>query len=441
MMLKPENVVPEDKLLTIEQLKKLHDKAYNSSQQPREEAANDLAFYWVTQWDDGLLGDSSLAYKGQFDILRKAGRQIMADLQENPVQVDFDPKDETRSDAGELMDGVYRSDDRYNYSIESYSVGAEEAVVCGFGAWELYNDYVSDRAGNDYQMIKRSPIYEANNLVMWDPNGKLKDKSDADYVSVLTSFSEEGYRELIEDMTGEDPGPLSDFKQPETSYSFPWFSSDKKVYLTHFYQRVMVKEKAITLTSPITPDETITVSEHQLTDVMDELIDAGYEVAGEREFCRYRVLKYIADGECIRKIEVVPGEHIPVVPVYGERYVVESVEGWEGITRLAKDPQRLRNFQLSYLADIVSRSPRPKPIFYSEQLDGFRDMYEEAGADNNLPYLLINRMTADGMQELPGGPSGVMPEQQIPQALIASIGLSREAVEDVANPGLPQDIA
>ena len=36
---------------------------------------------------------------------------------------------------------------------------------------------------------------------------------------------------------------------------------------------------------------------------------------------------------------------------------------------------------------------------------------------------------------------GIMPEQKVPDALIQAIALSREAVEDVANPGIPQDIA
>ena len=135
-----------------------------------------------------------------------------------------------------------------------------------------------------------------------------------------------------------------------------------------------------------------------------------------------------------------PGEHIPVVSIYGERAVVEGEEHYEGITRLSKDPQRLRNFQMSYLADIVSRSPRTKPIFTPEQISGFERFYEEQGADNNYPYLLQNGSNASG-KDLPLGPVGTMPEQPIPQALIASIDLSRQAVEDVANPGLPQNIS
>jgi hypothetical protein len=38
--------------LTLDELKKKHDKAYNSSQVAREQASDDLVFYWVTQWDD-----------------------------------------------------------------------------------------------------------------------------------------------------------------------------------------------------------------------------------------------------------------------------------------------------------------------------------------------------------------------------------------------------
>ncbi len=120
--------------------------------------------------------------------------------------------------------------------------------------------------------------------------------------------------------------------------------------------------------------------------------------------------------------------------------MVEGEEHFEGITRLAKDPQRLRNFQMSYLADIVSRSPRTKPIFTPEQISGYEHFYEESGSDNNYPYLLQNSSNESG-KDIPMGPVGAMPEQPIPQALIASIELSRQAVEDVANPGLPQNIA
>lgn len=426
-------------MLTIEELKKLHDKAYNHNQVPREQASDDLTFYWVTQWDDNLLQDTQLQYRGEFNILRKAGRQIMGDLRLNPVQVDFDPKDEGRDDGAEILDGLYRSDDRRNSSIESYDYASQDAVVCGFGAWELFTVYETNRIGDDRQVIRRRFIPEANNTAFCDPNAKKLDKSDAKYWSILHSYSKDGYKDLVEDLTGERPeSDMASFKYPEQSYTFPWYSEDAKIYVSTFYHRELVKDKVLTLIDPLGME--IVLRNSDLEDQMDELLDSGYVIVRTKQIRRWQVTRYIASGHEILKSEAIAGENIPVIPVYGERSFVEGEEYYEGITRLAKDPQRLRNFQMSYLADIVSRSPRPKPIFYPEQIQGYEDMYEENGADNNYPYLLQQRLDANG-NPLPLGPVALMPDQPIPKALAASIDLSRQAVEDVANPGLPQNIA
>jgi hypothetical protein len=455
-------------MLTLSKLKDLHDKAYCYGQETRLRAADDMLFYHVTQWDDTTLGESSLQYRGQFDVLRKAGRQIMADLRANPVQVNFVPKSESREDGADILDGLYLTDDRANTSLEAYDNATGEAVVCGVGAWELYTAYASNRAGVDHQIICRRPIYEANNNCFWDPNAKRLDKSDATYVSILNAYSPDGYKELVEELCNEssedgiketrserkkreriEARNPSSFASPEQSYAFPWTGSGNDiVYVVSFYHRRKIKDKVITFSDPL--GQPLTLRESDLESVMDELIDDGYTIQSEREITRWEVRKYIASGDRIlngkmgkngeREGEVIAGENIPVVPTYGERAFIEGEEHYEGITRLAKDPQRLRNFQLSYLADIVSRSPRPKPIFSPEQIQGFEFMYEENGADSNYPYLLQNRLAGDG-QPLPIGPVAVMPEQTIPQALMASIELSRQAVEDVANPGLPQDIA
>ena len=455
-------------MLTLTKLKLLHDKAYCYGQETRLRAADDMTFAWVSQWDDANLGASSLQYRGEFNVLRKAYRQIVADLRSNPVQVNFVPKSEAREDGADILDGLYLTDDRANTSLEAYDNAVSEAVVCGVGAWELYTEYASNRAGVDHQIICRRPIYEANNNCFWDPNAKRLDKSDAKYVSVLTAYSPDGYDDLCQELCNEasadgkqetraekkkrekyEARNASSFASPEQSYAFPWMGSGNDlIYVVSFYHRRKIKDKVITLTDPM--GQPLVLRESDLAEVMDELIDDGYEIVSEREIMRWEVRKYIASGERIlngkmgkdgeREGEVIAGENIPVIPTYGERAFIEGEEHYEGITRLAKDPQRLRNFQLSYLADIVSRSPRPKPIFNPEQIQGFEFMYEENGADSNYPYLLQNRLDGNS-QPLPIGPVGVMPEQTIPQALMASIELSRQAVEDVANPGLPQDIA
>ena len=192
----------------------------------------------------------------------------------------------------------------------------------------------------------------------WGPSASLLDKADAKYCSILTRYSEEGYRDFVEELTGERPTTTVSFKYPEESYVFPWVAEDKRIYVGEFFHR-----------------EPVTYQVHVFTDMMGNrkevhdddfeeeegpMIDQGFEYSECIEFETYEVTKYIVSGQEILETTLVPGEFIPVVPAYGERAFVEGEEHYEGITRLSKDPQRLRNFQMSYLADIVSRSPRKK---------------------------------------------------------------------------------
>ena len=396
-----------------------------------------MLFAWISQWDDTYLAESDLSYRGEFNILRKAMRQIITDLISNPVQVDFEPIDATDDSAAELMDGMYRADMRNNTSLEAKKNCNQETIVCGYGAWELRNEYKSNRMGDERQVVKRYPLYEANNNVMWDPNAKLLDKSDAFYVSCLVAYSEDGYKKLKEELTGDGSDYDASFATPELSYVFPWISEQKKIYVTRFYHREKVDVTFLTYMDDYN-NETI-VDKRDLSDHEERLAEAGAELVNEKVVTRYEVTLYIASGEEILSAEVIPGEHIPVVPQYGERQFVEGEEHYEGIVRLAKDPQRLRNFQMSYLADIVSRSPREKPIFTAEQLQGFEDMYEEPGAENNYPYLKQQAFDGTG-RELPLGAVGYIKAPEIPPALQQMLGETRVAVDDVAGAGLPADI-
>lgn len=426
--------------LTETEIRKLHDKAFSHNQVTRERAADDMLFTVVTQWDDNLLGESSLQYRGEFNIIKKAISQTLADLHSSEVQVDFQPEDETREDAADFMDGVYRTSIRNNASKESFDNATQEQVICGLGGWRLYTEMKRNKSGENIQVIKREPIYEFNNNAFPDPNAKRLDKSDANYWSILIPYSEDGYAELVKELTGEDmdPGQVGEsFAFPEQTYVFPWKAQDKKVYVARFYHRELKKKKLLVFQDLF--GDTQVYDAKEVKDVEDELIDSGFQLVNETEKECYEVTEYIVGHEILSQTRIA-GEYIPIVPEYGERVFVEGEEVYYGVTRDAKDPQRLRNFQLSYLADIVSRSPRVKPIYTPEQIQGFEDMYTETGADNNYPYMLMNSQDANG-NPLPQGAITTTPEQTIPQALAASIDLSRQAVEDVANPGVPQDIA
>ena len=432
--------------LDLKDIKKMHDAAFEYSATTRERASDDLVFAWVTQWTGDLILNSNLEYKGQFDILRKSIRHIISELKENPVTLQFRPidlNDDTDEEISDLMDGLYLTDDRDNSTMEAKSNAKMESVITGFGAYIMETEYQYKRTGRKNKYIRRRPIFEACNKVMFDPNSKLMDRSDATYVSVLTPYTPKGYIDLVMDLTGremEETEIDSSFAEPEQSYSFPWISrgSNPVIYVTEFFYREMVKDTLLIVSDPFGNE--MEVLESDFMDIEDELEGMGYQIIDDQQIERYQVTKYIASGDEILSEDEVDCTYLPVIAVYGERAIVENEEHYEGVVRLAKDPQRLHNFQLSYLADIVSRSPREKPIFFPEQIKGFEFMYNAPGSDNNYPYLLQNPVNFNG-EPLPGGIAGVLPAPQLPQSLSASIELTRQAVEDVANPGVPQDVA
>ncbi len=425
-------------MLEIDEIKRMHDRAFEENQTARIDAADDMAFFVINQWDD-YASEVSLQYRGEFDVLIKAERDVESKIRENPVQPQFHPKDPDRKDGAEFLEGLYRADDHNIRSQEAYNRAASDMIICGNGAWELYTEYETDKLGEENQVIRRRYIPEANNNVFYDPNSRRIDRSDCTYVSILTAYTDDGYKDLAEELTGERPDSVpSSFASPEESYTFPWGGRINENYVATFYHKSKVKDIVQAYRNPLGEVSYYLKSDLEEKEILDDLKD--FELLDERNIEKTLITKYIVSGQEILATFDLPGEHIPVIPLYGEFHTVEGQDYWRGIVRKAKDPQRARNFHMSYMMDIVSRSPRPKPIFFPEQIVGFEDMYSESGSNNNLPYYLLQSTNEDGTP-LPSGPVAMMPEQPIPSALTQMAPALREAINDVASPGAPQAIS
>jgi len=429
------------KELTLNDIQKMYEAAKNYNCDRRQEAQDELYFYWISHYSDEWRKALPLRFQGQFDQLRKAGRKIIGDLVANPVQADFQAIDGTPEEMGEFANKLYRTDARRNDSKEAFSNAIVECVPCGLGGWRLTTEYETDLIGDTKQVVRRVPIYEFNATVLFDPAAKRVDKSDAKWAQVITAYNQDDYDALKEEFEGEDDDEecqaVSGFN-PVTSNAGLWQGDAEQIFVVEHYHRYK-KKVTIVYFKDIFGEPTAFYDE-QAKENKQQLADAGYIEVDRKQITKWCVKKYIVSGEGILDSQIIAGTEIPLVPMYGERAFVDGVEHYEGITRLAQDPARLRDFQLSYLADIVSTSPRPKPIFFQEQIAGYENMYEENGADNNYAYYLQNRVDTSG-QPLPLGPVGVMPEQPIPSALIASIQLMTEATSDVAQSGAPNSIA
>ena len=62
-------------MVDIDKIKKMVDEAYSHGSGTRERAADDLVFYYITHWEGAMIDNSQLAYRGEFDKLKKAVKQ------------------------------------------------------------------------------------------------------------------------------------------------------------------------------------------------------------------------------------------------------------------------------------------------------------------------------------------------------------------------------
>lgn len=411
------------------------DMDWMSSDEARTEATNDLYFSRVSQWDDWLSEYTTLQYRGQFDVVRPVVRKLVAEMRKNPIDVMYRPKDGAAPDSADVLMGMYRTDMRHNTAKISVNVGVREQIEAGVGAWRLVAEHEDQDPTSNNQVIRRVPIHEACSHVVWDCNSKQMDKSDARHCTIINPMSTDGWKQYAEDH-GLDEEEMPSFQSPDSNWLFPWISKDV-VYVGEYYEVEEKKETVFIYIDPIT-GEPVSYFKRDIKDVIDELAERGMQKVAEKKVTRRRVYKSIITCTSILKNrELIAGEHIPIVPVFGEWSFAGDKEVYEGVVRLTKDGQRLRNMIMSFNADIVARNPQKKPFFYPEQIAGYEHMYSGTDA---YPYYLINRTDENG-GDLPPTPVAYMEEPAVPQANAYMLEAATQSVNQVATMGVDADAA
>lgn len=424
--------------MDLEDIKELVDDAEASTSATREEAGDMLVFGRISQWDDDIGADVQTEFRGTFDIIKSRRNRIIAEMWSNPVDITFKPKDGADPEAAETLTGMYRTD--MLRSEEAIETALQDQVDCGFGAFRYVTEYESKFDDlNNYQRICAEPISEANNVVYWDSNAKKKDKSDARWCMIITTFTEKGWQRYCEENgidydENEKPQP---FKTPNKSDVAFWRSKQDEIKVGEFYAKEKKRERVLVYEDPL--GQVKAVYQREVKDVIDDMEAAGFVKVGEKMKERWVVKKHIVSGDKIIQTQRIAGEHIPIVAIYGDWSRVEGREIWRGIYHDAQDPQRLHNFMMSYLADIVAKGPRQKPIFYPGQIQGYEYMYTLSGADNNYPYMLQNEVSPETKQPYPVGPVGYLEPPQLPQAGSALLEMTRRSVDDVTGGSLNQE--
>ena len=404
------------------------DRCQSVMRDERLQCLQDRRFYSIAgaQWE-GPIGDQ-FENKPRFEVnkIHMSVIRIINEYRNNRIAVDFVSKDGTENDRlAESCNGLYRADEQDSVADEAFDNAFEEGVGGGFGAWRLRTTYEDDEDDdNEKQRIRIEPIYDADSSVFFDLDAKKQDKSDAKYCFVLYSITREAY--IAE--WNDDPTTWNNIIHQT---QFDWNTPDV-VFVAEYYRVEEVRETVRIFQTIDGDEERYTIADFDADETLEETLAAvGTVEVRQKRIKRRRVHKYIMSGGGILEDSgYIAGKNIPIVPYYGKRWFVDNVERCMGHVRLAKDPQRLKNMQLSKLGEISALSSVEKPILLPEQVSGHQIMWAE---DNirNYPYLLINPITGPNGETQAVGPVAYTKSSDIPPAMAALLQLTEMDMAEI----------
>ncbi len=397
------------------------DRCQSVMRDERLQCLQDRRFYSIAgaQWE-GPLGEQ-FENKPRFEVnkIHMSVIRIINEYRNNRIAVDFVSKDGSENDKlAEACNGLYRADEQDSVADEAFDNAFEEGVGGGYGAWRLRTTYEDDEDDdNEKQRIRIEPIYDADSSVFFDLDAKKQDKSDAKYCFVLYSMTRASYIDEYDDDPASWPNIIHQSQ-------FDWNTPDV-VYVAEYYRVEEVRETIRIFQTIEGEEERYTQADFDADETLEEtLFSLGTIEMRQKRVKRRKVHKYIMSGGGILEDSgYIAGKNIPIVPYYGKRWFVDNVERCMGHVRLAKDPQRLKNMQLSKLGEISALSSIEKPILMPEQVAGHQIMWAE---DNirNYPYLLINPITGPNGETQAAGPVAYTKSAAIPPAMAALLQLT-----------------
>lgn len=403
------------------------DVDYSAVSTERDLCVEDRRFATIpgAQWEGALAEQFENKPRFEVNKVHLSVLRIINDYRANRITTDFVPKDGKKADKlADTLDGLYRADEQDSVADEAYDNAFEEAATGGFGAYRLKTVYEDeDDEDNEHQRIRIEPIYDADSCVFFDANAKRQDKSDAKRVTVLSAISRDAYKREY----GEDP---SEWQAPEVRSAFDWAPSDS-IYIGEAY-RIEQTTKTIQVWRNILGEEEKYPSEAFEEEGFEAHLTAiGSRLESVRKIKTNRVHKYLVNGnKVIEDCGFIAGKRLPVVPVYGKRWMIGGIERCMGHVRLAKDAQRLGNMQRSKIGEIAAMSSVSKPIFHPQQIAGHEYLWANDNV-NNYPFQLVNEMTDASGAPVPGGPLGYTKPPEIPPALAALLQISESDLRDV----------
>ena len=319
-------------------------------------------------------------------------QQVTNEQRQNTPAIKVHPvSDGADKKVARIVQGVVRHSEYVSNADSAYDCAVNWAAAIGFGYFRLVTRYEDPKSFN--QVIRfgriRNPF-----AVYFDPYSVEPDGSDARKAAISDTLSEAEWKSQYPN----EPIPQwSDFAAG-LGDSAPFWQVNKGVRVVEYY-RIAEKARKLALLADGS------------TAWKDEVPD-GVAIVDERDSCE-RVVEWrkCCAWKCL-EMTIIPGEYIPVLPVYGAEWIVHGKVHRSGLVRYARDSATMYNFWITSATEQVALVPKAPYVAAEGQIEGYESEWENANnsAVSVLTYkpttidnLLVPPPQRQPMADIPAG--------------------------------------
>ena len=379
----------------IEEAKEFLRFCSDNDSNNRVEALDDLKFAGGDQWPVEIQNSRLLESRPYLTINKIDAycRQITnQQRQQRPRMKAHGMNNDSDEKVAEIITGICRHIENQSDADSAYDNAFDFAVRMGWGYWRITHDYPRPDSFDQEIYIKR---IENPFMVYFDPNSNEPDGSDAEKCLITEVISKEAFRKMY---PGADDG--GGFTPRGTGDSQSEWITREDIRVAEYFYTERKRMKLLLLSDGTTCYE----DEKPKETVMQ---DAGIYVVSKRETIKKQIKWCKLTGMQILEQRNWAGSYIPVVPVYGQQLIVDSKKKKFGLTRMAKDPQRMYNFWSTALTESVALAPKAKFLLAEGQDEGHEMEWNTANI-KSMPVLRYKQTDSEG--RMAPVPTRIQPE-------------------------------
>lgn len=344
------------------EVRELWKQGETADEKNREEALLDLEFAAGEQWDDEVR-----EYRESSDrpfplpcltinqVPQFVG-QVVGDRRANQTSIKVLPREDGDKEVAAVRSELIRSIEHHSKADRVYTQAFEQAVTCGIGNFRVDLDYAYEDAFDRDLFIRGIPNPLAVN---WDPMAADPTGRDAGWCFVTDKMLREDYKKAYPEAA--DPSLFD-------SDALDWCDHDS-VRVAEYW-RVEERDRTIALMLDGSVEDVTDEDEAIWQPRLYRGVDGMREPRVRKAKCRYAVMALTNGMEELTDPFELKIPRVPIIRVMGREVWIGERRVRFGLTRFARDPQRLKNYWRSVVAELLMGAPRANYIAQQASIKG-----------------------------------------------------------------------